>query len=366
MTRNYLAVKSGAAFFLFFLFTAAPPLWAQSGKEALAKISKLSPAERATILAEGAKREGALSFYSSETLDLLEYYRNGFAKKYPFVKVEYWRGGGGRVTERVLLEHRAKKLEADVIGISFDDLVVVQKEGVLAPYDSPERKAYADHYKDKQGLYTSTHLIPTVISYNTKLVKAGEAPKDYPDLLQPRWKGELTIDTEPSRAVMGWLLSWGEEKTRAYMRGLVSNGVFVRRGHSLQAQLLCAGETKAAVELYAYRVAQMKHEKKCPIELVFARPTPAASAQLWGAAAASQHPHAAALFLDFILSEEGSKLVVPTGRIPVRRGVKSLYEEVSNLEEKGVPLVVISPEEGFKLRDKTNQLIEEILIRKGK
>jgi iron(III) transport system substrate-binding protein len=366
MMRDKRYTKTGAAFLLLFFFLPVSVLRAQSGREALAKINKLPPAERAARLAEGAKREGALSFYSSETIDLLEQYRGAYVKKYPFVKVEYWRGGGGRVTERVLLEHRAKKLDADVVGISFDDLVVVQKEGILAPYESPERKAYADHFKDKQGYYTSTNLIPTVISYNSKLVKAAEAPKDYPDLLQPRWKAELTIDTEPSRAVMGWLLSWGEEKTRAYMRGLVSNGVFVRRGHSLQTQLLCAGETKAAVELYAYRVAQMKHEKKCPIELIFARPTPAASAQLWGPAATSQHPHAAALFMDFILSEEGSKLIAATGRIPVRRGVKSLYEDVSNLEERGVPLVVISPEEGFKLRDKTNQLIEEILIRKGK
>ena len=354
-----------SAFFLLWICLPAASLYAQSGREAFAKINSFSPSERAAKLGEGAKREGALNFFSSETLDLLEQYRNVFVKKYPFLKVDYWRGGGGKVTERVLLEHRAKKLEADVVGIAFDDLVVAQQEGVLAPYESPERKSYADHFKDKRGFHTSTHLIPAVIAFNTRLVKAAEAPRDYPDLLLPRWKGELSIDTEPSRAVMGWLLSWGEEKTRAYMRRLVANGVWVRRGHSLQTQLLCAGETKVAVELYAYRVAQMMHEKKCPIDFVFTRPTPAASAQLWGGTAAARHPHAAALFLDFILSEEGSRLVAATGRIPVRRGVKSLYEEVSNLEEKGVPLVVISPEDGFKLRDKTNQLIEDILIRKG-
>ena len=113
-------------------------------------------------------------------------------------------------------------------------------------------------------------------------------------------------------------------------------------------------------------MAQVKHERKCPVDFVCGRPTPAAVAQLWGASATTEHPHAAALFVDFILSEEGSKIIAATGRIPTRQGVKTLYEEVSNLEERGVPLLVISPEEGFKLRDKTNQLIEEILIRKGK
>ena len=341
-------------------------LFAQSPSEILAKLGELSSAERESKLIEGARREGALTAYSSEDNELLARYRAAFTKKHPFLKLEFWRAGGGKIVERVLMEHRAKKLGADVVGVSFDDLVVVQREGVLARYESLERKFYSPALKDKQGYYTSTNLIPAVIAYNTRLVKAEEAPKDYPDLLQPRWKGEISIDTEPSRAVMGWLQSWGEEKTRAYMRALVANGVLVRRGHSLQTQLLCAGEAKVAVELYAYRVAQMKHERKCPVGFVFGRPTPAAVAQLWGASAATEHPHAAALFFDFILSEDGSKIIAATGRIPTRQGVKTLYEEVSNLEERGVPLLVISPEEGFKLRDKTNQLIEEILIRKGK
>jgi iron(III) transport system substrate-binding protein len=341
-----------------------PVLFAQSPSEVLSRLGDLSPAERQSRLIEGAKREGAVTAYSSEDNDLLTRYRAAFIKKYPFLTIEFWRAGGGKIVERVLMEHRAKKLGADVVGISFDDLVVVQREGVLARYESPERKFYSPALKDRQGYYTSTNLIPTVIAYNTKLVKAEESPNDYPDLLQPKWKGEMSIDTEPSRAVMGWLLSWGEEKTRAYMRGLVANGVLVRRGHSLQTQLLCAGEVKVAVELYAYRVAQMKHERKCPVGFVFGRPTPAAVAQLWGVSAATEHPHAAAMFVDFILSEEGSKIIAASGRIPTRQGVKTLYDEVSNLEERGVPLVVISPEEGFRLRDKTNQLIEEILIRK--
>lgn len=341
-------------------------LFAQSSGEILSKLGDLAPAERESKLIEGARREGAVGAYASEDNELLGRYRAAFAKKYPFLKLEFWRAGGGKIVERVLMEHRAKKLGADVVGISFDELVVVQREGVLARYESPERKFYSAALKDKQGYHTSTNIIPTVIAYNTKLVKAEESPKDYPDLLHARWKGEMSIDTEPSRAVMGWLLSWGEEKTRAYMRGLVANGVLVRRGHSLQTQLLCAGEAKAAVELYAYRVAQVKHERKCPVGFAFGRPTPAAVAQLWGASGAAEHPHAAALLIDFILSEEGGRIVASTGRIPTRQGVKAQYEEVSNLEERGVPLLVISPEEGFKLRDKTNQLIEEILIRKGK
>jgi len=68
---------------------------------------------------------------------------------------------------------------------------------------------------------------------------------------------------EPDCAILGWLKVWGERKTENFIRGLVSNRVIVHRGHTLQAQLLCAGEFKIASELYAYRVTQMKHERGC-------------------------------------------------------------------------------------------------------
>ena len=48
------------------------------------------------------------------------------------------------------------------------------------------------------------------------------------------------------------------------MKALMRNGTVARNGHTLQVQLLCSGEIKIAVEVYAARVAQMKHDKGCP------------------------------------------------------------------------------------------------------
>ena len=57
---------------------------------------------------------------------------------------------------------------------------------------------------------------------------------------------------------MGWLTAWGEQKTRAFVEGLIKHGAIVRRGHTLQAQLLCAGEFKVAVEIYPDGILRMK------------------------------------------------------------------------------------------------------------
>ena len=354
-----------SSFAILCLLLVFPPFsFSKTAEEILMEINKLSPAERQKRLEEAAKKEGIFKFASNENQDLITKYQNGFAARYPFLKVESWRASGAKGVERIVLEHRAGKLDTDVIGVPFETASYVKREGVFGRYFSPELRFYSDRFKDKEGYWVSNHFNIAVIAYNNKLVKLEEAPKDYPDALHPKWKGDLSIDVEPDRAVMGWLVAWGEEKTRAYMKALMRNGATVRRGHTLQIQLLCAGEFKVAVELYAYRVAQLKHEKNCPLGMNFPNPTPGSTGSHVGLTKGAPHPHAAALFMDFVLGEEGSKLLASTGRLPACKGIKALYEEVSNLEEKGVNLLMIPSEEADRLNPLAKKLMEDILIRR--
>ncbi|HEV8343364.1 MAG TPA: extracellular solute-binding protein [Candidatus Binatia bacterium] len=349
---------------LWILLVLPRATFSQNVEEILAQVNKLSPAERQKQLEAGAKKEGKLKFSSNENTDLIQKYQAGFAAKYPFLKVESSRESGAKGVEKILLEHRAGKLDTDVIGTPFETTGYLKREGVWARYFSPESQYYSSLFKDKDGYWTANHFNIAVIGHNTRLVKSEEAPKDYPDILHPKWKNEILIDMEPDRAVQGWLISWGEEKTRGYMRGLMRNGTTVRRGHNLQIQLLCSGETKIAVELYAYRVAQFKNEQKCPAGMSFPNPTPGAPGSQLGITKNAPHPYAAALFVDFVLAPEGSKILASTGRLPARRGVKALYEEVSHLEEKGVNLLIIPVEQADQLNLQAKKLIEDILIRR--
>jgi iron(III) transport system substrate-binding protein len=326
-------------------------------------LARLGPAEREKKLIEGAKKEGGVVIYSSENVTLLQRYEAAFAKRYPFLKAEYWRAGGDRVGARVLTESRAGKLQADLLGLAFDVVNEIKAAGILARYGSPERKAYADVFKDPEGYFTPTNLIHAVIGYNTKLVSQREAPKDYPDLLNPSWKGSLAIDAEPSRALMGWLKAWGEERTRKYLDGLARNGVTVTRGHTLQAQLICAGEYKVGVELYLYTAAQMQRTG-CPINIVYPNPTTVASAQSWAIPVAAPHPHAAALLLDFVLSAEGADLVADHGRIPARSGVKPKFEALNQLTSGAVPIQVLTTDDAQRLRQTADKLLKDTLFRR--
>jgi iron(III) transport system substrate-binding protein len=328
----------------------------------LADINKLPAAERQKRLEDGARREGAFTYYSISNAELVGAYVKGFTNRYPFIKSEFYRGSGNQLVVRTMMEHKLGKLAADVVSVGTENVMALKRAGVWARYRSPEAQFYPREQYDKDGHFHADSLGLATIVYNHQLVKKEDAPKGYSDLLDPKWKGSLTIDLEPERALLTWLEAWGEAKTREFVQKLLANGTSVRRGHTLQAQLLCAGEFKVAVELYPDAILRMK-QNGCPATIVFPNPTPAIAGGNYGININAPHPHAAALFVDFVLSAEGAKILSGTGRIPTRKGARSIYEELFNLEEKGVRLFVVTAEQTDQVAKSMEKIMKELLVR---
>jgi iron(III) transport system substrate-binding protein len=325
------------------------------------EINKLPAQQRQKRLEDGARKEGAFKFYGISAASLLNAYTVGFMKKYPFIKAEFWRGSGNKLVFRTLTEHRTGQLDTDAVLVGTENVMTLKRAGIWARYHSPESENFPRHFNDKDGYWHADSLGVSAIAYNTRLVKKEEAPKGYGDLFDSRWKGSLSIDMEPERALMGWLIAWGEQKTRAFVEGLMKHGAVVRRGHTLQAQLLCAGEFKAAVEIYPDGILRMKQDG-CPAAIVFPNPTPAHISGAIGIYTNTARPHAAALFVDFMKSAEGAKILAATGRVPGRKGVKSVYEDLSNLEERGIPLLVVGPEQSEQVAKPMEKIMKEVLV----
>jgi len=238
-------------------------------------------------------------------------------------------------------------------------LPIMKKTNLVGRYRSPERKFYPKRFKDQDGYWTAQSYILAVIAYNTNLVRSSEAPKKYEDFLDPKWKGSFAIDSDADRALMGWLKTWGNERTEKFLEGIVKNDVAVRRGHTLMTQLLCAGEFKAAIELYSYRVAELKH-KGCPVKMLYPDPTPGAGSLLV-VAKYSRHPYAAGLLMDYLLSYRGQKVMAERGQLSARRGVLPKYPE-TDVEKIGVRVLLLSPEDAEKHGKKYFELRERFLI----
>lgn len=276
-------------------------------------------ADREKVLAD-AKKEGKLVLYTGMDVEEANQYTKEFSKKYPFIKPEVFRSSGEKVQARFLVEHRANVHNADIFQTSIVQVYQLKNAGLLAKYISEESAAYAEGFKDPLGYWTAFYLIPYVIGYNTKLVSAKDAPNSYEDLLNPKWKGQVGLETEEYQWFYHLVQILGKEKGLDYMRRLAGQNLQMRKGHTLLAQLVAAGEIALAVVVYSNRVERMRMSG-APIDWVrFKGPTTTAINAI-SIPEKAPHLNAARLFVDFVLSREGQNLLRALKRIPARPDV---------------------------------------------
>ena len=79
-------------------------------------------------------------------------------------------------------------------------------------YASPESKAYPTKFRDPNGHWVATYIFCNVIGYNTKLLARDEAPRNYEDLLDPKWRGKMGLDDKQYIWFDGLLEAMGREK----------------------------------------------------------------------------------------------------------------------------------------------------------
>jgi len=192
---------------------------------------------------------------------------------------------------------------------------------------------------DPRHLWSAYHYLVVGLAYNKNLVKASEVPKTYADLLLPRWKGRrMSLDRDAGDIFGALLDSWGEKEGIEYFRSLAKQDILIRSGFTLQAQLLAAGEVDLVPWSHAQRPLLMA-DSGAPLGIVFLQPV-LSKAQVLLLARRSPHPHAAALFIDWALSEEGQTFMgIDLVRSPVRVGQKQKYMELGRPKTK-----VITPE----------------------
>jgi iron(III) transport system substrate-binding protein len=269
---------------------------------------------------EKAKHEGRLVFYTSWGVTDADYVIKAFEKKYPFLKVELARSTSEKTLNRLLTEHRAQSFLGDVVAISGIQSSILKEKGILDRYQSGESSQFPNDWVDPQGYAYGLHQTLYVIGYNTKLVSAAAAPKDWEDLLDPRWKGQIGWETEEYYLFGALLKLRGKEKGLAYWRRLAEQKVNFRNGYSLLAELVSAGEFPVAVSLYQHRVEEYI-DKRAPVQSVVTNPLIGGDPNRISLLKGASHPNAAKLFIDFMLSLEGQKLLQDRGRSPGRIGL---------------------------------------------
>jgi iron(III) transport system substrate-binding protein len=298
----------------------------QHAKEVYDQINGLTGEARTAKLVELAEGEGELSIYTSNTdiEDLISEFEDTYD-----IDVSVYRGNSESVLQRVLQEQKAKFFGNDVIETNALELGVSNKEGFLYPYKSELRDKAR---KEAQGAnWTGTRFNVFVIGWNTKLVKKGEEPKSFEELADPKWKGKVSMelgDVDWFTALYDYYLEQG--KSEAEVKDLftkVAANSKVAKGHTVQGELLSAGQFAVTVSSYSHTIDKAAREGApvtwhpaagTPVQPLVVRPN--GIAVMKNAA----HPAAAMLFVDFELTG-GQKIFendfrigsVPTGKDPL-------------------------------------------------
>lgn len=271
----------------------------------------------AESLEEGARREGKVMFYSQATIPDIRALMSAFQKKYPFIKADFYRANTTSLLGKVLAEKRMGQTFADVVAMDGTFLNAYKKEGITGKYISPESKFIPQGFKDPEGFWTAYYMSYYTFAYNTKMVAKKDIPKNYDDLLNPRWRGKkIGLSDGDVEWYMGMLDFLGEEKGRQYIRRLADQDLMIRTGRTLLANLMVAGEfpiTLGAVHTLLERI-----KAGAPIEIMpFPVPT-LAGMRMIVIHANAPHPNAARLLMDFILSKDGQNILSQFSRNPVR------------------------------------------------
>ena len=279
----------------------APGAQLAQAQDSVAAVASDQSTDRTARLIAGAKKEGALTVYSSLPNKENRILVDAIQKKYG-IKVSLWRASSEDVLNRSVAERNGGRFDVDIMMGATSGIEPLHREQLLQEVKSPVLadivpQAIAPH-REWVDLYLNT----IVQAYNTNQVKKEDLPKTYADLADPRWKGRLTMEADDFDWFAEVVRGLGEEKGLALFRAIVAkNGISLRKGHTLLTNLTAAGEVPLALTVYGYSAEQTKR-RGAPLDWFTLNP---ALARGTGIALAKRapHPHAAVLFYDYVLGE---------------------------------------------------------------
>lgn len=274
-------------------------------KEVYDEINGLSGKERTDELVEMAEKEGKLVLYTSNTdMDSLV---EAFEKKYD-VEVEPTRGNSETVLQRLTTEGNSGKVRTDLVETNSGELNILAEEGFLYDY----RSEYRDAVREEGQLdgWTADRFNAFVVGWNTEKVDSSEIPDEIADFADPKWDGKVALeigDVDWFAAVSGYYLDQGktQEDVDKMWKDIAANAS-VEKGHSTMGDMLAAGKLHVVLSSYSHTIDGLVGEDNAPLAWrngekyvapVVTRPNGV------GLMATAEHPAAALLFTDFLLSE---------------------------------------------------------------
>jgi len=286
-------------------------------------------------LIEAARKEGKLVFYTAMDLQLAERFGRTFEQKYPGIAVRVERSGAERVFQRIDQEYRSNIRAVDVVNTADQaHCIIWKRNGWLASYLPEEvAKNYDKRFYDPEALHVTTRVLVSPFGYNTKLVKAEDAPKSFADLLDPKWAGKM-VKAHPaySGTIMNATFQIARDLGWEYFEKLAKQRVMQVQSATDTPKKIALGERAIMIDGAGYLVIQAKEAGE-PVDVLYpAEGTPLATSPSTVFKGAP-NPNAARLFFSWLHGREGQQLLVdharqysPHGQTVEKPGVRKLAD----------------------------------------
>lgn len=292
-----------------------------------------------SVIAEGAPKMKVM-LYSSMKDSQLSALQQNFTKKYPNIVFDYYTAGTGKVMTKIAAEQQAGGIAADIIWVGEPtNYIEFKNQGLLEQYESPEAKTISSSLKDPDNYYCAARIVGLGIAYNTNNVKGEDIPKDWNDVLDPKFKGVVGM-TDPifsgTTLYTVAAMTQNEQLGWDYLMKLKANDVKLVQGSSDVINKVASGEYDVCIGVDY--IAKDKAKQGSPVGFVY----PASGASVVSSPIAiikgTKNPEAAKILYDYILSVEGQNVLVQANTFPVRPEIKLPDMSVESLTNTALPV----------------------------
>ena len=262
----------------------------------------VAPAFADTVDMAAAKKEGAVTWYTSVPVSTAQKIANLFEQK-TGIKVELFRSGGSNILRRFQQEASAGKVFCDVLTHSEPAAArAMTKKGMFVPFKPTDFDKVPAAVNDPDGYHVAQRLNVMAWYVRDEKLPAAQRPRSWTDLTDGRFKGRLVMP-DPSFSsllvtVAGML---SKQYGWKYFEELRKNELMVVESNQQVADMVKRGERPMAIGAEAAYVGAVRKQLSIsvlyPQDGTFVIPSPSAIAK------GSPHPNAARAFTEFLLSK---------------------------------------------------------------
>ncbi|GGE27648.1 iron ABC transporter substrate-binding protein [Agaricicola taiwanensis] len=270
-------------------------------------VPSVSAQENWDEVVAAAKKEGKVVFYNNLQPNGIEPLLQKFREEYPEIQTEMIRLGSNPLIERFATEFNANRHLADVL-ITFPDERIYEgvKAGWAAQWSPPEAKNFAPELIEDNTLFTLQQAREALI-WNKNLVPAGEEPKEWTDLFDPKWKGKVGMNPPWRSISIQQIVAYWEDKLNLgdTAQKLKDNDVRFFEGSGGIIQAVIRGDVQLA-ELTDLPLNPLL-EDGAPVGFVYPESGTTLSSNKAFVAAKAPHPNAAKVFVNWLMTAKGQE-----------------------------------------------------------